>query len=183
LTSRLYNTLDPFPEEGGYHCFYTNPPWGASNEGESVKVFAQRGFEATGYSGEGVVVIADDPERAWAQRVLAATQQFALHSGFFVQKMQPRMHEYHLDDAPELRSCNLMFKALPDNAPPAPSAAIVDPQRLENFYGRDQAIRIKYIRERSRLDYGKAHDDEYEFELLGGSRLIRSCIQVPACFS
>ena len=102
--------------------------------------------------------------------MLAATQAFALlRSGFFIQKMQPRMHEYHLDDAPELRSCNLMFKALPDNAPPAPSEAIIDPQRLENFYGRGQKIKIKYVRERMRLDYGKAHENEYEFDLLGGT--------------
>jgi len=25
---------------------------------------------------------------------------------------------------------------------------------------------VKYVRERKRLDYGKAHEDEYELELL-----------------
>lgn len=51
LESRLYNCLDPFPSNGKFDLFYTNPPWGASNDGESVKVFAQRGMEATGYTG------------------------------------------------------------------------------------------------------------------------------------
>ncbi len=166
VTSQLYNCIDAFPNCGAFDCFYTNPPWGASNEGMSVSVFAQRGMEAVGYSGEGIVVIADDPELEWAKRVLAATQHFVLESGFFVQKMMPRMHEYHLDDAPDLRSCNLMIKALPENSCQKPSEPISDPSRLENFYGRDNHLRIRYVRERQRVDYGKAHDDEYEFELL-----------------
>ncbi|MBX9657159.1 MAG: bis-aminopropyl spermidine synthase family protein [Nitrospiraceae bacterium] len=49
LRAELYNCLDPFPGPTGFDCFYTNPPWGASNDGESVKVFMQWGMEATGY--------------------------------------------------------------------------------------------------------------------------------------
>lgn len=48
LDAQLYNCLDEFPQPGRFDCFYTNPPWGASNAGESVKVFAQRGMEAIG---------------------------------------------------------------------------------------------------------------------------------------
>src|SRR6267143_1502376 len=59
---------------GNFDVFYTNPPWGASNEGESVKVFAERGMEAVGRDGEGIIVIADDPELIWARDVLFATQ-------------------------------------------------------------------------------------------------------------
>ncbi len=46
LEAQLYNCLDAFPSDRQFDYFYTNPPWGASNEGESVKVFAQRGMEA-----------------------------------------------------------------------------------------------------------------------------------------
>jgi predicted RNA methylase len=35
------------PELPRFDNFYTNPPWGASNEGESVTVFMERGMEAT----------------------------------------------------------------------------------------------------------------------------------------
>ena len=62
LEAKLYNCLDAFPDADKFDCFYTNPPWGASNAGESVKVFMQRGLEAVGYSGEGLVLIADDDE-------------------------------------------------------------------------------------------------------------------------
>jgi predicted methyltransferase len=166
LQSQLYNCLDTFPVSSSFDCFYTNPPWGASNNGESVKVFVQRGMEATGYAGEGMIVIADDDELEWPKRVLASTQNFALQSGFFVQRMMPQMHQYHLDDAPELRSCNLLLKALPGNVPQGQSQPITDPERLANFYGRSNPLRIKYIRENKRLDYGKAPDDEYYLELV-----------------
>jgi predicted methyltransferase len=166
LKAHLYNCLDAFPAPNEFDCFYTNPPWGASNGGESVCVFMQRGMEAVGYSGEALVVIADDDERQWPKQVLARVQEFAIRSGFFVQKMMPKMHEYHLDDAPDLRSCNLIFKAVEDTSEPRESVAIVDPQRLSNFYGRAGNPRVKYVREKVSLEYGKAHEDEYFLETL-----------------
>jgi predicted methyltransferase len=165
LKAHLYNCLDSFPGPTNFDCFYTNPPWGASNDGESVCVFLQRGMEATDYRGEGLLVIADDDEMEWSKHVLGRVQRFALDSGFFVQKMMPKMHSYHLDDAPHLRSCNLLFKALPGNKA-RPSERITDPKRLANFYGRDNAPKVKYVREKKRLEYGKRHDDEYWLEML-----------------
>ena len=170
LDARLYNVLDALDLSETYDCFYTNPPWGASNNGESVNVFVQRGMEATGYAGEGVVVIADDDELEWPKRVLASVQTFAAREGFYVSRMQRKLHEYHLDDAPELKSCNLYLSALPGNPPKGPSVAITDPRRLENFYGLSQEPRVRYIRARLRLDYGVAHDDEYELEFLESGR-------------
>lgn len=168
LDARLYNCLDALPEDaiGQYDCFYTNPPWGASNAGESVKVFMQRGFEATGYKGEGMIVIADDHTLDWPQHVLAESQRFALSNGHYIQKMQSRMHLYHLDDNPDLRSCNLMVKALPGEQVTQVVSTGLSPDRLANFYGNNQPLTIRYVRERKRIDYGKAHDDEYEIELL-----------------
>ena len=166
LESRLYNVIDALPAATGSDCFYTNPPWGASNQGLSVELFARRGMEAVAYRGEGTIVIADDHDLVWPQQVLANTQRFALRSGFFVQRLQPRLHYYHLDDAPDLRSCNLMIKALPGNAAPGPSQSITDPTELEHFYGRDRTLAVRYVREKTRVDYGKAHDDEYELEPL-----------------
>lgn len=164
LRAELYNCLDAFPGPTSFDRFYTNPPWGASNDGESVNVFVQRGMEATGYRGEGMVVIGDDNELEWPKRVLANVQKFILTSGFFVQKMMSQLHHYHLDDSPDLRSCNLFIKALPGNNAPGPSTTITASSRLSHFYGLDQSPRVRYVRENKRLDYGKAHDDEYSFE-------------------
>lgn len=169
LSSHLYNCLDPFPGPTHFDCFYTNPPWGASNDGESVKVFMQRGMEATSHAGEGMVVIADDADLEWPERVLANVQAYALSSGFFVQRMVPRLHSYHLDDAPNLKSCNMIFKALPGGRGTTPSLAITDAARLEHFYGRDNPPSVRYVREKKRLDYGKAPEDEYSFEKWGAN--------------
>jgi predicted methyltransferase len=169
LNAVLYNCLDAFPQLGDYDCFYTNPPWGASNNGASVNVFVQRGIEAVGNNGEGMVVIADDHELHWPQQVLASTQSFALDRGFYVQKMTPKMHLYHLDDNPDLKSCNLLFKSLPGLGAIPQSEPIIDPIRLKNFYGRERDIHIKYVREKKRVDYGQAHDDEYEYEYFQGA--------------
>jgi predicted RNA methylase len=166
LKSRLYNVLDDFPEPGISDHFYTNPPWGASNDGESVKVFMQRGMEATAYRGQGMVVVADDPDLEWPKRVLARLQGAALDAGFFVQRMPTHVHSYHLDDNPDLRSCNVIVKALSDEPLPVKSEKIRDPDRLAHFYGRNLVPRVRYVREQPRLDYGKAHESEYEFELL-----------------
>ena len=116
-----------------------------------------------------MVVIADDHRLCWPQTVLAGVQKYCLDKGFFVQKMMTQLHEYHLDDAPDLRSCNLLFKALPENASLRPSEAITDSAQLEHFYGRDNHLRVRYVREKKRLDYGKANENEYEFEMMGSS--------------
>src|SRR6266849_5690061 len=138
---------------------------GILNYGPSkITVFAQRGMEATGHRGDGLIVLADDLELAWPKKVLGNVQTFVLKSGFFVERMMPRLHSYHLDDSPELRSCNLLVRALPDNHASGTSAAITDPSRLKHFYGRDNSPRVRYVREKTRLDYGTAHEDEYYFD-------------------
>lgn len=167
IDSRLYNCIDKLPSDliGKFNAFYTNPPWGASNDGESVKVFVERGMEACGAESVGAVVIADDPKVQWSGRVLAETQKFALQQGFFVQEMQTNLHEYHLDDAPDLRSCNLFFRCHPDRQIPTKSHALHG-SRLEDFYGKSQDLRVRYVKEKQRVDYGKALDATYNLELL-----------------
>lgn len=166
LDAVLYNCLDVFPESSRFDYFYTNPPWGASNNGESVNVFVKRGMEAIGYSGSGMIVIADDDELSWPKEVLASVQKFSTNQQFYVSKMMPRMHLYHLDDAPNLRSCNLVISSVSNDKRTFTSEAIAEPERLKNFYGRSKEPRVRYVRERKRLDYGKAPAEEYYFEPL-----------------
>jgi predicted methyltransferase len=164
LTAKLYNCVDPFPETGEYDFFYTNPPWGQNNDGESVACFVQRGMEAIGFQGQGMVVIADDPELPWPQRVLFNTQTFAMAQNFYVSRMMPRESVYHLHDEHELTaSCNLIFSSLPDSERRLQSSAL-EPDRRANFYGRGLPLEYRYIRELSRPDYGKATESEYRLE-------------------
>ncbi|WP_172298152.1 bis-aminopropyl spermidine synthase family protein [Pseudoruegeria sp. HB172150] len=168
LDAHLYNVLDPFPQMPEFDLFYTNPPWGASNAGESVNVFVDRGIEAIKRTGEGMIVIADDDERPWPKVVLANVQRHASRAGFYVSRMQRKLHRYHLDDDPDLLSCNLYISSLPDNAPILTPSEPIATERLTNFYGMDQPPTVRYVREKKRPDYGKAPDEEYFVELFGG---------------
>ncbi len=171
LDARLYNCLDAFPACSQYDAFYSNPPWGASNGGESARVFMQRGIEAVGFSGDGAIVVADDPTLDWPSQVLANLQRAALEAGFYVQRMMTQVHSYHLDDAPELRSCNVLFRSVgepPED--PVVSEPIRDSKRLQHFYGQDAAPKVHYVRELVRLDYGKANETEYELQPLEDAR-------------
>jgi len=164
LDAHLYNVIDPLEASDEYDCFYTNPPWGASNGGDSVNAFAQRGFELIGHSGEGLVVIADrEPEMPWTEHVLANVQRFASERGFYVSRMVQRLHSYHLDDSPELRSCNLELRSVPGNLA-RPRSGRIERSRLESFYGESDTPEVRYVREEARVDYGKAPDDEYRLE-------------------
>ena len=163
LNAELYNAREVFPKTNRFDHFYTNPPWGQSNNGTSVHVFMERGIEACGYGGQGMIVIADDEELEWPKRVLYTTQKRASELGYFVNRMQPLMHSYHLDDDALLRSCNLFVEALPGNQPQGKSKPI-DKERLINFYGRDQKLRMRYIRSNRPLTIEGADENEWRPE-------------------
>ncbi|WP_155885491.1 bis-aminopropyl spermidine synthase family protein [Cryocola sp. 340MFSha3.1] len=164
LDAELYNCLDAVPAVTAFDCFYTNPPWGASNGGESVNLFVERGFELIGYGGDGLIVIADDLDLDWPKQVLHAVQKFATDSGFYVSRMTPRLHSYHLDDAPDLRSCNLIVSAVPGNARDTRSEAR-DKGGLAHFYGRDRRPHVHYVRDISGRARGTERQEDYRFEL------------------
>lgn len=169
--ARRYNVLDALPDGlDDFDYFYTNPPWGQYNNGRSVGLFVQRGIEAISRRGEGLIVIADDPDIPWPSRVLAQVQRDAAEHGFFVGRMQPHIHLYHLDDAPDLKSCNLVIRSLPDNEASRTSENIEDKDRLKDFYGRSKEPRVRYIRDLQPMDYNKANDAGYGFEGWGDER-------------
>lgn len=165
LDAELYNCLDALPGGEQFDSFYTNPPWGASNAGNSVNVFVQRGAELLEYHGDGLIVMADDPSLGWTKTVLANVQAYAAELGFYVSRLMPQLHAYHLDDNPDLRSCNLFIRSRPDNGRAVESEALDDIARLQDFYGSGLPPDVRYVREMKRVDYGKAHDDEFELEL------------------
>lgn len=148
LEAHLYNCLEPIPDVEPFDCFYSNPPWGASNGGSSVMVFAQRGMELINHQGEGMLVVADrNDEHPWTEEVLANVQEFAVSRGFYVSRLMQRLHSYHLDDNPELLSCNLILRSRPGNVNLNASEPITDIGRLENFYKLGGGPpRVRYVR-------------------------------------
>jgi predicted methyltransferase len=148
IRAELYNVADPLPEQHwqAYDAFYTNPPWGASNDGESVCSFVARGIEATGSRGLGCIVIGDHPEHSWTHRVQLVVQRYVMDRGFRMAAMLPEFHHYHLDDDPQLTSCCMVImrdggSKIPYASEPLPS------ERLQNFYGADSPLKIRYVRD------------------------------------
>ena len=168
MSAQLYNVVEALPKKfwANFDAFHTNPPWGASNEGESVLLFLERGIEAVNSSGEGAIVIADDPQLVWTQEVLGASQRRANELGFLVSEMLPQFHLYHLDDNPELRSCTCLFRRFVTIDGPLVSRG-ANQERLANFYGRDNPLTVKYVREVPNLNYGRASDTTYTIEKFG----------------
>jgi len=167
MSARLYNVVDPLPQDLMHtkDAFYTNPPWGASNDGESVNVFVERGIEAVKKEAMGMVVIADDPKTEWTQSVLLSCQRLANDHGFLVAEMLPEMHLYHLDDAPDLKSCACVFRRLKTKIWEEASQPLAL-ERHVNFYGRENPLRIRYVRESVTLNYGQAEEHTYSLEKL-----------------
>lgn len=165
----LYNVCDPLPKEyiRASDAFYTNPPWGASNDGQSVLAFVQRGIEAIKDRGMAVIVIADDEALPWTGQVLLQTQRKLVQSGFIISEMIPGLHKYHLDDAPELSSCSLLARDV-SAQPGFEKSETLPPEALANFYGRKSPLRVRYIKDLSGLNRGRASDGSYELLPLEG---------------
>jgi predicted methyltransferase len=165
ITAQLYNVADPLPPEhfGAYDGFHINPPWGASNAGQSVTAFLERGSQATSEKSLGVVVIADDPELAWTQEVLRDTQNRAIELGYVVSEMIPQLHLYHLDDAPDLRSCSCLFRRVQPTLMDKSSQRLSS-DRLRNFYGKNNPLTYKYVREIPSLNVNREAQQRYSLE-------------------
>lgn len=167
VSAHLYNVAEALPPEhfGAYDGFHINPPWGASNGGESVIAFFERASQATKEKSLGIVVIADDPDLQWTQEVLRDTQRRALELGYVVSELLPQLHSYHLDDAPDLRSCSCLFRRIDPNCMQTASEPL-ELARLENFYGKSSPLRFRYVRERTTLSPGRELDQLYILEKL-----------------
>ena len=102
-----YNVFDPLPLDllETFDVFYTNPPYGASNDGASVRLFVTRGSELVHRQfGVGYVLLPDDNQRAWARNAMIATEQFLFQHGWRISTKVTNAHGYRLDDDPTLRS-------------------------------------------------------------------------------
>lgn len=147
VSAELYNVADPLPLElcNSRDAFYTNPPWGASNNGDSVLAFVERGLESLRENGMGAIVIADDENHSWSQNVLLNTQELLINNGFIISEMIPGLHNYHLDDNPELKSCTMLTRSV--SVLTRDISLPLNDKRLSNFYGDNKPLKVKYIKQ------------------------------------
>jgi len=165
ISAELYNVIDPLPKKywGFFDGFYTNPPFGASNDGVSVKAFVRRGIEAVGKEGVGCIVIADDREHEWSQIVLKNVQGMILDEGCLVSEVIPAFHKYHLDDSPDLTSCSMIIRRAIGSERQLTSEAL-PPEQYKDFYGKGKPLQIKYVRDLTKG--GQLESKDYEFEYI-----------------
>lgn len=168
LNAELYNVADPLPPTHwqAYQGFYTNPPFGASNGGRSIEAFVLRGFEALGEDGAGCLVIADDRNFPWTQDLLLRTQRFVLDNGFLIGELLPEFHRYHLDDAPDLRSCSIVIRRGQFTKSEYSSKRLPSCM-LESFYGSNAPLRAHYVRDLT--SGGKFPSRDYKIEPIDGA--------------
>jgi N4-bis(aminopropyl)spermidine synthase len=112
LETLTYNVFDPLPIDliETFDVFYTNPPYGASNDGASVRLFVTRGCELVHrQSGAGYILLPEDSRRAWTQAAMDATCSFLQIHGWHIVSKIKNAHGYHLDDDPTLRSSSIQI--------------------------------------------------------------------------
>ena len=146
ITAELYNVADPLPDVyiAKFEAFYTNPPFGASNDGRSVEAFLKRGDEALSIGGIGCMVLADDPTLVWTREVMKQVQGYLVSNGYVIAEVLPQFHHYHLDDNPDLTSCTLIAVRHGDEWVKSDSEALPK-EDLENFYGLYSPLRVRYV--------------------------------------
>jgi predicted methyltransferase len=145
LKVQLYNCFDPIPSPliAGFDWFYTNPPYGSHNDGESARLFLTRGCElARSEGGSGCLIVPNDELRPWTTRAMTATKQFLDSHGWAIQEQVDRVHRYYLDDDPTLKSSMFVLdRVLVEATPIMPYAGRqVSMDEIPLFYGRSTVL-------------------------------------------
>lgn len=83
IETLFYNVLDSPPRKllRSFDFFYTNPPYGSKNKGDSCKAFILRGIELCRVGGYGAFVIAASSAGEWAEIARKRTLEFVRESG------------------------------------------------------------------------------------------------------
>ena len=168
LRVQLYNVFDPVPKNliEKYDWFYTNPPYGCRNCGESARLFITRGCQLVkqGNKSFGCIILPDDDSRAWTSLAMLVTQRFILSHGWSVLSKIDELHQYHLDDDKELSSSMIIIKR--NKSEKYPKMPYFDRKvefsEIPNFYG----IGVKppyprYIHSDRTFNYNWANEENY----------------------
>jgi hypothetical protein len=110
-----YNVSEPLPDRlaNQFDWFYTNPPYGSRNVGESARLFIARGCRATkADGGRGCIILPDDEKRPWSVAAMQQTQRFLVSGGWALEDKKDALHRYHLPEDPRLSSSSLLVKRI-----------------------------------------------------------------------
>lgn len=142
-----YNVRDPVPEEfkQAHDVFYTNPPYGSADGGECGKLFLARCMEFCKPAPSwGVALLPFAHKEDWSRKAMLNVQKFVCEQGYVVSDMIREIHQYHLEDRPSLRSCNLVVDRVRNEVPLRAGQRLTDDE-LVHFYGRTPIRMPEYI--------------------------------------
>lgn len=140
ISCERYNVRFPIPEKltHAHDSFYTNPPYGKSDGGECGKLFLARCMELCKPAPSwGMALLPFAHKEDWSREAMANIQKFLCDSGYVVSEMIREIHQYHLDDRPSLRSCNVVVDRV-HNRPELYAGQTIPDDKFLNFYGRTQ---------------------------------------------
>ena len=140
LETRLYNVYDRLPNDliGEFDWFYTNPPYGSHNLGDSARLFITRGCELVRSDGQGCIILPHDRQREWTRTAMLETQCFLTQHGWAVNDKVRELHTYKLDDDRRLASSLMLVEHVASvQRQPMPYAnRSVAFEEIPLFYGR-----------------------------------------------
>lgn len=101
INASKYDVLKPLSQRfyRKFDFFYTNPPYGSKNDGQSGIIFISRCIEACRFPSMGCIVLPHDNEREWTKKVMENIQRFLLDYGWIIVEKIVGLHIYYLDDA------------------------------------------------------------------------------------
>ena len=133
-----YNVRDPVPKEfyQAHEVFYTNPPYGSADNGECGKLFLARCMEFCKPAPSwGMALLPFAHKEDWSKNAMVNIQNFLCDNGYVVSEMIREIHQYHLEDRPSLRSCNMVVDRVQNQPNPFEGKRFTATDFC-NFYGR-----------------------------------------------
>ncbi|HSH77850.1 MAG TPA: bis-aminopropyl spermidine synthase family protein [Herpetosiphonaceae bacterium] len=150
LEARLYNAFDVIPSDlvRQFDWFYTNPPYGSHNLGESARLFINRACDLVRPDGQGCIILPHDRQRQWTQQAMWETQLFLTKHAWIVNDKVRELHRYKLDDDRSLASSLMMVEHVGGVDHPMPyTGRRVACDEIPLFYGRGvQPPYPRYVR-------------------------------------
>jgi len=138
ISVHRYNVRDPIPDQyaQAHEVFYTNPPYGSVDGGACGRLFLARCMEFCKPAPSwGMALLPFAHKEDWSKLAMANIQKFLCENGYVVSEMIREIHQYHLEDRPSLRSCNLVLDRVHNKPAPFAGHKFADTE-FKFFYGR-----------------------------------------------
>lgn len=145
FSCKMYNVIMPIEKDylNRFNFFYINPPYGSKNSGLSCKIWIDRCIDLCTEQCSGCIIIPYDYKYKWTIINMKQIQQYLLDKGFIIRDMVSYMHQYYLDDNPDLKSASLIVEKVSDGKAEY-SGRFLDTYLVKNLYGEPRKI-PKYI--------------------------------------